>query len=60
MSIEIVTPDLNQPLRFQGLHFKRWKHKILFFITINKVTFVLNTAKSKLHTKPTETRTKDY
>ena len=33
------SPDLNKPFKFEGLHFKRWKQKVLFFFTTKKLAF---------------------
>ena len=32
--------------RFEGLHFKRWRQKILFYLTMKKAAFVLTAVKS--------------
>lgn len=33
---------------------------MLFFISVEKIAYVLNTAKTKLPAEPTETQSKDY
>ena len=32
-----ATPDLNKPFRFEGVHFKRWRMKMMFFLTTKKL-----------------------
>ena len=32
---------LNKPFRLEGSHFKRWKQKMMFFLTVKKLFFVL-------------------
>ena len=43
------------PFRFEGLHFKRWRQKMEFFLTIKKVMAALTTDKPQLPNKPAET-----
>lgn len=31
-----------KPFKFEGNHFKRWQHKMFFFLTLKKCAYVLN------------------
>ena len=38
-----MSADFNKPFHFEGAHFKRWKQKMHFFLTVKKVNSALTT-----------------
>ncbi|KAA0054951.1 putative Polyprotein [Cucumis melo var. makuwa] len=44
---DLMSSDLNRPFRFEGAYFKRWKQKMLFFLTLKKVVTACTTEKPK-------------
>ncbi|KAM1507442.1 hypothetical protein PS1_017067 [Malus domestica] len=53
-----TTLDLNKPSKFEGLHFKRWRQKMLFFLTTKKLASFCTTVKPTLFEEPTIAQTK--
>lgn len=43
--------------RFKVLHFKRWRQKMEFFLTMREVVAMLTTERPNLPNKPAETET---
>ncbi|KAA0060458.1 uncharacterized protein E5676_scaffold119G00440 [Cucumis melo var. makuwa] len=57
---DLMSSDLNRLFRFEGAHFKRWKQKLLFFLTLKKVATACTTEKPKVSEKdPTEEQLKN-
>ena len=54
---DMMTLDLNRPLRFEGAHFKHWKQKMSFFLPLEKVatTCITNELTTPVE-NPTERR----
>ncbi|ONI14158.1 hypothetical protein PRUPE_4G265600 [Prunus persica] len=52
-----ITPDLNKPSKFEGLHFKRWRQKMLFYLTTKKLAFVCTSVKPYAFDNPTPEQT---
>ena len=57
MEIEkkIGTPaDHNKPFKFEGLHFKRWKQKMFFYLKLMKLHMIVSATKPEEVDPPTE------
>ena len=56
-----VTTDNNnnKPFKFEGMHFKRWKSKMLFYITTKKVAYSVTTIKPTQVDPPSAENTKE-
>ncbi|ONK60644.1 uncharacterized protein A4U43_C08F21000 [Asparagus officinalis] len=50
--------DLNKPFRFEGAHFKRWRQKMLFFLTTKKLADVCQDDKPELPVEPSDEQKK--
>ena len=49
----------NKPFKFEGMHFKRWKSKMLLYITTKKVAYYVTTIKPTQVDPPTAENTKE-
>ncbi|KAL5857551.1 hypothetical protein ACOSQ3_005009 [Xanthoceras sorbifolium] len=49
MSTDIIktTTNLNKPFRFEGIHFKIWRQKMLFFLTTKKKLHMFSLLKNE-------------
>ncbi|XP_058222986.1 uncharacterized protein LOC131332709 [Rhododendron vialii] len=57
--ISVTTTDINKPFRFEGLHFKRWKQKMFFFLTTQKLAAYCDSTKHVAANPPTTENTKE-
>ncbi|KAH7859358.1 hypothetical protein Vadar_000011 [Vaccinium darrowii] len=46
--------DINKPFRFEGLHYKRWKQKLFFYLTTQKLAFYCSSVKPAAVNPPTD------
>ena len=44
--------DLNLPFHFEGVQFKHWRQKMLFYLTTKKIVTIITTEKSILPKDP--------
>ena len=49
----------NKPFKFEGMHFKRWESKMLFYITMKKVAYSVTIIKPTQVDPPTAENTKE-
>ena len=59
MSTVSTDNNNNKPFKFEGMHFKRWKSKMLFYITTKKVAYSVTTIKPTQVDPPTAKNTKE-
>ncbi|KAH7847133.1 hypothetical protein Vadar_022259 [Vaccinium darrowii] len=43
--ISVPTADINKPFKFEGLHFKRWKQGLFFYLTTQKLAAYCDSVK---------------
>ncbi|KAL5763025.1 hypothetical protein ACOSP7_019289 [Xanthoceras sorbifolium] len=58
MTSEIIktSTDLNKPFHFEEIPFKRWRQKMLFFLTTKKIAYVFTTEKPIMPLPPTTSK----
>ncbi|CAN0904646.1 hypothetical protein LINGRAHAP2_LOCUS23211 [Linum grandiflorum] len=49
--------DINRPFRFQGANFHRWRQKMLFYLTMKKLAYTLESEAPILGEDPTDQET---
>lgn len=54
----LVLPPSNKLFCFAGLHYKRWRLEVQFFLSVKKVVYVLNTDKPVLFEESTDKQKK--
>lgn len=57
--IKFSNTDINKPFRFEGLHFKRWKQKMSFFLTTQKLADYCQSVIPDVADPPTTENTKE-
>lgn len=51
--VDVASVDANRPIRFEGIHFRLWKQKMMVFLAMKKVACAFNFVKPCLPEKPT-------
>ena len=58
---DLSSSDLNHPFLFEGENFKRWKQKMLFFLTLKKVATACTSTEQKISdSNPFEEKVKTH